>query len=551
MLLLVGVLVILAAVGGAFDDRPGAAGGPGDNLPAATKPLEGTIKLGEARSIGGETSDPGIDLTLTAPAGGPAPGLALHVPGEAYGAPVDFALSARPVTVTGYGGKVAALSDLITVDNGGAYAASPMIVTIPVSIPDGMFAMGFFRHDDGTLEAMPLLDETPSSVTVATRHFSSFLVLGIAEAALPDNIGTGFRAGEDDFQAPNHGSYLSPKGHCSGQSIGAIWYFIERKANGAPQLYGLTDNLGRGGTIPFWQDDRSQFRLSSSIQQGINWRSLYARLTMAVTRTDSDRLQWDAFRYAMLVTGNPQLVGLEQTGEAGGHAIIAYAATPSGLWVADPNHPGKLRSIAWNAKAQAFDAYASGPTAAESDYMYDIIGLEAQTAFVEWDTVGALWAAVAEGTIGDDRYPTWSLQIETTAADGTTAWEPLRAGLIDSSSPNLAFSASSSGAPMRATFYNTTEGIGYLPDGSDGIVTLGHGINDLGVYVEAQLGKTWRFVDFQRFELVAPAPSGMPTVEPSMPETEPTYDCSVRPPGGIAAIDWSLHCEGIDEPFSP
>ena len=73
-----------------------------------------------------ETSNPASNVTLAGSAGGPVPGLALRIPGEAYAAPVEFSLSARPVTVSGYDGKVTALSDLITVDNGGAYAASPM-----------------------------------------------------------------------------------------------------------------------------------------------------------------------------------------------------------------------------------------------------------------------------------------------------------------------------------------------------------------------------------------------------------------------------------------
>jgi len=336
------------------------------NPPPATEPLEGTITLGEEQPVGGETSDPASNVTLTAPPEGPVPGLEVRIPAEAYAAPVEFTVSARPVTVDGYDGKVAALSDLITVENGGAYAASPMTVTIPVTIPDGMFAMGFFRHDDGSLEAMPLVDETPTSVTVATRHFSSFLVLAIAEAALPENIGTGFRAGEDDFQAPNYGSYAAPKGACAGQSLSAMWYFLERRAAGAPALWGLTDNLGRGGTVPFWQDDAGEYKLTGSVQRDTDWDALSVRLQIFLRKSNLDRLQWSAFRYAMLVTGQPQYVGLSQSDKDGGHAIVGYAATPSGLWVADPNYPGKLRHIAWNAKAMEFDPYASGPTAAST-----------------------------------------------------------------------------------------------------------------------------------------------------------------------------------------
>jgi hypothetical protein len=59
------------------------------------------------------------------------------------------------------------------------------------------------------------------------------------------------------------------------------------------------------------------------------------------------------------------------------------------------------------------------------------------------------------------------------------------------------------------------------------------------------------YLDFYRFELVAPAPSGMPTLAPSTPEPEPTFDCSVKPPSGIAELDWALHCEKIQPISTP
>jgi len=566
--LVLAVLVIvtlagLAAIGGAFNglfrdsgstpggSMPSASGGiTTGNLPPATKPLEGTITPGKERQIGSKTSSPTSTVTLTAPAGGPDPGLTLSIPAGAYAAPVKFAVSGRPVTVKGYGGKVTALSDLITVENGGAYAATPMTVTIPVTIPKGMFAMGFFHHGDGTLEAMPLVDETATSVTVATRHFSSFLVLAVAEAALPENIGTGFRVREDDFQSANYGSYAAPFGACAGQSISAMWYFLERRAGGSPALWGLTDNLGRGGTMPFWQDDAGEYRLTGSVQGDLDWDALSPRLQIFARKANLDRIQWSAFRYAMLVTGEPQYVGLSQSDKAGGHAIVGYAATPSGLWVADPNYPGELRHIAWNAKTLEFDPYASGSTAADSDHNYDLIGLLGKTALVDWGAVGARWAQLDAGTIGADRYPSVIVDQEVLDANGQKTYEPLASGPITTTRPRLSFSPVR-GTTLRATFYNGTKPITTVDGGKVGTVQLGNGINDLGVYIEGKVGAKWEFVDFQRFELVAPPPSGMPSAAPPTPRPSPTFDCSIIPEGGIARINWSLHCEGIDQPILP
>jgi hypothetical protein len=197
------------------------------------------------------------------------------------------------------------------------------------------------------------------------------------------------------------------------------------------------------------------------------------------------------------------------------------AATPSGLWVADPNYPGELRQIAWDAKAQEFVPYLSGSTAADSDHAYDLIGLLGKTSLIDWGAVGARWAQLDAGTIGDDRFPVGSVTIETTAADGTKTWEDLRSGPIDSSSPHLGFSISSPGDTIRASFYNGTTYIGYISNGSAGVVPLGYGINDLGVYIESKFGDKWRFVDFQRFELVAPAPQGCQPARRPRPSRSP------------------------------
>ena len=104
---------------------------------------------------------------------------------------------------------------------------------------------------------------------------------------------------------------------------------------------------------------------------------------------------------------------------------------------------------------------------------------------------------------------------------------------------------------LRATFYKGTEYIRRVGDGNVAPVQLAYGINDLGVYIEALVDAKWRFVDFQRFELVAPAPSGTPTLAPLTPAPEPTFDCSEKPDGGIAGIEWSLHCEAIGQPILP
>jgi hypothetical protein len=554
---LAGLVAVLVA-GIAIWSETGAGPADGGDLPQAATPLSGKAIVGATHELGTETSEPGQKTTLRAPADGPLAGMTIEVPGDAYAEQTPFTVSARDLHLTGYDGKIAALTDLIVVENGGAYAASPMTVTIPVAIPAGSFAMGLYLHEDGTLEPMPLVEETSRSITVVSRHFSRFFVAAIAEAALPENIGTGFRAGEDDIQAANYGSYVAPNGYCDGQSLAEMWYFAERRAVGAPPLWGLTDNNGMGATTSFWADDSNAYRLSSSIHRDTDYYTLSATIELAFEKAKVDQLQWDAFRYAMLITGQPQFVGLSVGDDPGGHVVVAYAATATGLWVADPNYPGALRDIAWDENVKGFKPYDSGPTAESSEEHYDRIAFYGKTALVDWDRIGARWSEVDDGTIGRDRFPSAVLWILITNPDGTQTWSHMRDGPIATAVPALELR--SGAIAMRATFYDGTREIDSIPSRVISGVSLPNGISDLGVYIEAKdRNGDWSAVDFYHYDLTALPPASLapPTPSPtaptsagptSAPTPNPTsaYDCSKEPPNtDIGRMEWFLHCQWI------
>lgn len=533
-------------------------------LPPAATALSGQAIVGATHEIGTETSDPGQKTTLRAPAGGPLAGMTIAIPGDAYAEQTAFTVSARDLRLSGYDGKITALTDLIVIENGGAYAAAPMTVTIPVAIPAGSFAMGLYLRDDGTLEPMPLVVETSNSVSVLSRHFSSFFVATIAEAALPDDIGTGFRAGEDDIQAANYGSYVAPRGYCDGQSLAEMWYFAERRAAGAPQLWGLTDNNGKGATPGFWEDDSNAYRLSAVIHRDTDYETLSATIELAFEKAKVDQLQWDAFRYAMLITGQPQFVGLSVGNEPGGHVVVAYAATRTGLWVADPNFPGKLRDIAWDEGAKGFKPYDSGANAASSTDHYDRIAFYGKTALIDWAAIGARWAEVDSGSIGATLFPLPVLSMLITNPDGTQTYSPMRDGPIGTSTLALQLTSPDPTVFMKASFYDGTRMIGMISSRTPGSIKVGNGITDLGVYIEGldllDIHSDWEAVDFYHFSLTAPPPSSLVPATPSpaaptstapptaRPAETPTsdYDCSKGPPNDqIGRMEWELHCKGI------
>ncbi len=567
-----GALVVAALVGimllpDSLLDDPSAAGatrapgaattGPATTEPTpppAAGPLTGTITVGEGAPVLATKVKAGKAATLRAPGDGPAAGLVIEVPTGAYPEKRTFQVSAAPLDISGFDGAVTPISPLFTIDNGGGYAASPIEITIPVDIPDGSFAMGFYLHDDGSLEAIPVLEESAASITIATRHFSSLFIAMIATASLPETVGTGFRAGEDDFAAPNYGSYIAPGGHCAGQSLASMWYFSERRSQGAPQLHTLYEGVGDFSMTETWVDDRDIYRLASSVQVDQDLGLLY-KAERALKLADYQRTAWLSFRYAMHVTAQPQYVSLAVRGEDGGHALVAYAYTPYGLFVADPNAPGELRSIHWNADAGRFDPYGSGPTAETSDRMYDQVMFYAKSSLIDWGRIGARWAALEDGTIGQDRFPTFSYEyLAGQDATGVDIWLPLTDGTTVPASTITIRASSWPPASGEVTVYADADRsfgvLGTFPAGwpNQGNVDLGYGTFAIGLYAQAiPKGKAEsEAVDFRTIRVTTGLP---PSFTPAPPAAEPTpdagYDCSTKPKGQIEQLDWALHCEQI------
>ena len=538
------LLIALAAIGIFMGDSAFRFGDNATYVADPATPLTGTIELGATVSAGSETSEPGSDTTLTASDDSPIAGTRIVIAGDAYPAKTRFTLSSTPITITGYKGLVTPVSDLVTIENGGVYADVPVLVTVPVTITPGSFAMGFYLRDDGSLEPMPLIDETPTSVTVATRHFSSFFIAQIAESAIPEDIGTGFRVGEDDFSVPNIGTYATPKGQCAGQSIAAMWYFLERKSAGAGDLYHHFEGGDPESTPDLWQDDRNAYRLTATLQEDLNWDNLLQNILWAFKDADQDRIQWLAFRYAMLVTGNPQFVGISQTG-GGGHALVAYAATSSGLWVSDPNWPGKLRHIAWNEDLGEFDIYYSATDAVDSESAFDRVGFFGTSAFIEWSRVEGRFADAEMKVIGDTTFPVAGIVYGVLEPDGSTTWLPLVDETAFALGTDLMYRPDPTTARGQVTVYVNGTERGSWHDWVPFTPPLVEGRNVIGLYMQNFANKKFRAVDFVYVDvIVGAAPSLAPSEEP-IPTTDDGIDCSKPPTSTIAKVKWSLKCNAI------
>ncbi|MFC2083110.1 hypothetical protein ACFLSG_03630 [Candidatus Bipolaricaulota bacterium] len=435
-----------------------------------------------------ETVGPdGGDIVVDDPES-PLDDMRLEVPAGAYAAETEFAVSHRPFEGELPDG-VSALTPIVEVENGGDYADEIMTITIPIELPEDHFAMGFFVHENGTLEGMPLVELTQDSITVATMHFSDFFIAVIADTLLEAPIETGFKPGTDDWQFPNRGSAIA-RGHCAGQSVSAMWYYYEKHLQGAPQLYGQYDNNSGPKTPDLWQDDSNGYRLASTIQKDIDFRNLL-RKTFNALAGMSDLVTWKAFLFSMHVTREPQYVEIWDTDTGKGHAMIAYAVNPEmgHLRIADPNYPGDEERLILYQDGTLWP-YESGDNILDIllglTKNYERICYGAKSALLPWSTATHRWSEFENGTIGDDRFPIAELHVRT--ADGK------RLLLTDGLKTN-AESLDVVMAPSGLTYSVWRDG-SWLPFDAQGNFSLLPGENLLGFYIKSVEGDG-KYVDFQ------------------------------------------------------
>jgi len=436
----------------------------------------------------------GGEIVVDVP-GSPIDGLSIKVPVSSYAGPTEFAISYRPFEGLPPA-DITPITPVIEVENGGEYANDILTVTVPIDLPAHHFAMGFFLQQDGSLEGMPIVELTDNTITVATMHFSSFFISMIADSLLTGTFDTGFRPGSHDWQFDNYGSYVAPGGHCAGQCLAAVWYYYERGLHGAPQLYGLYDNNGGDKTPNLWEDDSDAYRLCSVVQRDYENSPLGNRILegLQTAALGSDEDNWRALLYAMLVTGEPQMVTVSDADTA--HAMIVYRADAEAgtLFVADPNYHADTSRVIHYASG-TFSSYVSGDSKSGIEAgeikSFDRIRYLAKSAYVFWSQIGARWSQFDAGTIGDDAFPAYRLVYRD---PNTAEWLPLKDGM----------QFSGDRVYIAAAFEGQLEPLSvYRPSGeaiekdADFNVPLTPGENILGIEIDRPLGESYEYVDFQ------------------------------------------------------
>ncbi|MBN1924484.1 MAG: PKD domain-containing protein [Prolixibacteraceae bacterium] len=479
----------------------------------------------------------GGQVVVSAP-GNPVDGMIINVPSNSYPDARDFEIQTVEITSHNLGDHFNPLTPLITIGNGGGYSDSLMLVTIPISLPEGHFAMGFYYDDlTGLLQGIPVYELTSNSITLAMRHFTRGSDMSAVSSSTKSNksiastcnllissdsisklmgipiISTGFKPGIDDFEFPNYGSYIAPGGHCAGQSISMMWYFYEKKLYNSPQLngtYQLLDSL--------WLDNPLYYRWASVVQRDLDWKGDMQRLLKKIRITDEYHyLSWLSFAYSMLITGHPQYVGL--TSLTGGHAILAHKISPTKgiLYVTDPNFPGEEREIKF--ENDKFSPYNSKQNAEQIDSSsYTGVGYTAVSALIDWEQIGKRYSEVLDGTIGNNApnaFPEYTIWVND------EKWQKLTDGFISKSDTlNFVVECPTAENPKVvdgkkltsfAIFDVTGERIDYwFPNSFQSVIILKPGVNKLGFYIDGTRNNYYypgtqelkeNFIDFKWFEV--------------------------------------------------
>jgi hypothetical protein len=491
-------------------------------------------------------------------------GFQLTVPPNGFTQTKTYTISYAPITKHNEGVYFNPISPLIKISYEGGYSDEPMHVKVPIKLPHGHFAMGFFYDEEtGRLEGLSIEALDSTSITVSTRHFArtsslakrsgihdlvswgNLVISSIDEQVLHGQsiISSGFTPGVDDWEFINYGSYIASGGHCAGQSMTAMWYYYEKKLRGESSLFHTFDEVN-DKTKPklLWQDNPRGYRFASSVQEDIDWAFWKKKV---IVQSWFPELTWKAFALAMLVTGDPQLGIIRQsTPKYAAHAVVVYKInfTEGKLYIADPNFPNNhdpktgletIRTIDF-ANGQ-FTPYPSSLNAGASPVIFDQIAYFGKTANIEWSQISNRWAEFQNGTIGDDRFPKYTLWVE----DGS-GYE-LNDGL-NTDADTLIFHCKMPSCPLFYTGTDHFQDVEVYNGQGNRIstdvrgrisVVLKPGQNKLGLYIEGTGSDTLNhYVDFKWINVykdttansIAIPPTTITNYYSSPGEMHPTYD---------------------------
>ncbi|MEN6512290.1 MAG: IPT/TIG domain-containing protein [Chloroherpetonaceae bacterium] len=455
-------------------------------------------------------------------------GLSIGIPQGSFSSNRSFDIQVAPITKHTYGSSFVPLTPIIRISNGGGYSDSIMTLEIPINLPDGYFPMAFYYDNEtGELEGIPSGAITDDIIYIGTRHFdgkslsdgklpkiqSTQTYADIIVAAVKLNEFTGvydskFAPGVDDWEFSNWGSYIAPGGHCSGQSLSAMWYYsVKKLKENKHSLYAYYDEVGYGIPDTMWMDNPKGYRLASVVQEQFklnyvsnyrNWMTKFEGI--GTKRFTRDSLHYFSFLYALKVIQKPQLTGIYSS-QGGGHSMVVFKGGNGRIYVADPNYPGvKTREIEF--VNGHFKPYMSGDNAGNLGEPFETIYYEAKSAFIDFGQIEKAWDDLEHGTIGNGSFPAVSLEYKNDKGDFVPFPDPI---IFTGDSVSIRCVCESCGIqyPDKTTFIKITDEKGHniAQTDADGVVKIFQsGPNSrygLTIYGSPNNNIDYKYIDFK------------------------------------------------------
>ena len=501
---------------------------PGDNNGTGNLVLGDKVDV-MAQSVG--TS--GGSVVVSSPSS-PVDGLEIIIPSGSYTDSRTFSISYTPIKESKLKSNLQIISPLISIRNGGGYSDEPMKIRIPVKIPNGYFALGFFWNEEtGELEPLHLWDEDSNSITVGTRHFATssvtgtnhttkskinvldatsignILIIAIDEAKLfgLGSVITGFKTGVDDWEYINRGSFIAQGGHCAGQSMTSLWYYYERKAVDG-KLFGKFDNVAN-----FQEDDPIGYRFASTIQKDFNFDGWISHVSF---QWQNAPLTYKAFALGMYASSQPQSILMYKAVgvDTPGHAMVVNGIEMTDklngkLLIADPNHPGEQKEILY--RNGVFNVYTTGLRADGTPVDFDRFGAGGKSTYLDWSKIGSRYNEVINKTIGNDRFPVYTLS----GVDGSDVFQ--LKDTIETAADSLIIRFTAPGPNNLGYFiYNEAHQDIIHKDADDNyFIRLSDGTNRVGFYIVGEKNTKWEYVDFRWVTLIR-VPIKITKIEPTL-----------------------------------
>ncbi len=208
------------------------------------------------------------------------------------------------------------------------------------------------------------IDTTAQTITFDSRTFSSFVLMLLGVQSIPATFNTGLVPGTDGFQIVNIGAspsptaavslnnsaFLAPGGECLGMSSFALWYYGHRG-------HGLFSHYPNANPNPP-NSVANLVALRSHVMQSVYWNQLYSNGSYLAFQRANPGFTQRALRAYLATFKQPIVSVIGIAGSPTLHAVLFYAYDANNFYFYDPNRPGTVQSVSYN--ANGFGTYAAG-----------------------------------------------------------------------------------------------------------------------------------------------------------------------------------------------